>query len=174
MAYTTLTLGLTLTIPTNGTTNWGATMRSTTWTKISNHQHKGAGDGQQMVTASYQDASVTSAKLANNIGLKQYDTPLVPPAAIQTINWNNGAIQFLDLETATADVLLTLTNPVKGGSYRLFVTQAAAPLGLTWPANVKWPGAQAPILSQLDNEIDQITLYYDGTNYYGDWNNTYA
>lgn len=65
MGYQTLALGLTLTIPTAGTRNWAQTLYSTTWTKISNHDHTGSGNGAQLGTNSLLPLSVTTAKLAD-------------------------------------------------------------------------------------------------------------
>lgn len=174
MAFTTLSLGLTLTIPTSGTKNWGSTLYSTTWTKISQHNHTGSGDGNQMVTASYTDYSVTTAKLAKNSGRFQKASSLAPAGTTQTIDWNDGVIQKLDLGSASGDVTLTLSNPAQGSTYRLFVQQGATARALTWPAAVKWANGQAPILSTDASAIDVIKLYYDGTNYYGEWNLAYA
>lgn len=63
MGYSTLALGLTLTIPTNGSKGWGANMLATTWTKISQHGHTGSGDGNQLVTGSYSADSVRDDKI---------------------------------------------------------------------------------------------------------------
>jgi hypothetical protein len=30
-----------------------------------------------------------------------------------------------------------------------------------------WPGGTAPTLSTGNNDIDIVTFYYDGTNYFG-------
>jgi len=38
---------------------------------------------------------------------------------------------------------------------------------VTWPASVKWPGGTAPTLSTAAGAVDIISLYYDGTNYFG-------
>lgn len=174
MAFTTLSLGLTLTIPTNGTKNWGTTLLSTTWTKISQHNHTGSGDGNQMVTASYSDYSVTTAKLAKNSGRFQKAATLAPAGAAQTIDWNDGVIQKLDLGSASGDVTLTLSNPASGSKYRLIVQQGSPARALVWPAAVKWANGQAPILSSDDNALDMVELYFDGTNYFGDFNVAYA
>lgn len=168
MAFTTLSLGLTLTIPTNGTTSWGTTLKNTTWTKISNHQHTGSGDGNQMVTASLTDACVTSAKLANNIALKQATT-LTPAGTTQTISFNDGTIQTLDLSSASGDVTLTLSNPQTGAWYTIWVVQGATFRDLVWPAAVKWPQGQAPIMTQANGAVDMIKLYYNGSVYRAIW-----
>lgn len=174
MGYTTLSLGLTLTIPTNGTKNWGNTLRSTTWTKISQHNHTGSGDGNQMVEGSYSNYSVSRDKLKKNIAFTEYSSTLAPAGTTQTIDWDNGVIQKLDLGSSSGDVTLTLSNPIKGATYRLLVIQAATPRALTWPAAVKWANGQAPILSDSNDAVDMVKLYYDGTNYYGDWDVAYA
>lgn len=169
MPYTTLNLGLTLTIPTNGSRNWGTTLKNTTWTKISSHDHSGGGNGVQIVGSNaLTDYSVTSIKLSKNIGFYQSAVILTPAGTLQTANWNDGVIQKLNLGSASGDVTLTLTNPVQGAYYRLFVIQGATPRDITWPAAVKWPQGQKPILSGA-TKIDMVWLYYDGTNYFGDW-----
>lgn len=173
MGFTTLNLGLTLQIPTNGTRNWGTTLRGTTWTRVSQHKHTGSGDGAQMVTASYTDRSVTSVKLAKNISGFQAAT-LTPAGTTQTLDFDNGNVQKVDLGSASGDVTLTLSNPQSGAMYRILAVQAATPRDLIWPASVKWANGQKPILSQNAGEVDKITLYYDGTNFYGDWDLTYS
>jgi hypothetical protein len=174
MAYQTLSLGLTLTIPTNGTKNWGTTLYNTTWTKISQHGHTGSGDGAKMVTGSYTDNSVTGAKLAKNIFLTQYATTLTPVGTTQTIDFNNGNIQKLNLGSASGNVTLTLSNPASGALYTIFVIQGATARTLIFPAGVLWPQGVAPILSTTNGAVDKIKLYYDGTNYYGDWEVLYS
>ena len=174
MAYQTLTLGLTLTIPTNGTKNWGTTLYNTTWTKISLHKHTGSGDGNQMITGSYTDYSVTGVKLSKNIYFNQYATILTPVGTTQTVDWANGNIQKLNLGSASGNVTLTLSNPAAGATYEMYITQGATPRTLVWPAGVKWPQGVAPILSTPNGSIDKVRLYYDGTNYYGDWEVLYS
>jgi hypothetical protein len=174
MPYTTLSLGLTLTIPTNGSRNWGPTLLNTTWTKISNHQHTGSGDGNKMVTNSYTDNSVTLIKMHKAAGFFVYSTILLPVGMTQTIDWSNGSFQILDLDSATGDVTLTLDNPLSGALYRIKVIQGATPRDLIYPAAVKWPQGQKPILTQTNNAIDIIELFYDGTNYFGAWENDFS
>lgn len=173
MPFTTLSLGLTLTIPTSGTRNWGATLLATTWTKISEHGHEGSGDGNPIEAAGLASRSVTTPKLAKNIGFEQATT-LTPAGTTQTIDLDNGINQKLNLGSASGDVTLTISNPQTGAWYKLFVIQGATARTLTWPAAVKWANGQAPILSTGNGEIDIINLYYDGTNYFGDWDVAYA
>jgi len=169
MAFTTLNLGLTLTIPTNGTRNWGTTLKNTTWTKISSHDHTGSGNGAQLGTNALTNFSVTSAKLSKNIALYQNTTILSPSGTTQTVNFDDGNTQKISLSSATGNVTITLTNPQTGALYRVFLTQGATARDIVWPASIKWPQAQAPILSTTNGAIDIVELYYDGTNYFGDW-----
>lgn len=169
MAYTTLNLGLQLTIPTSGTRNWASTLYSTTWTKISQHRHTGSGDGNQMVTASYSNLSVTSAKLAKNIALGQASSTMAPAGTTQTMDMDDGVTQKLSLASATGDVTLTINNAVAGGLYRLFIIQGATPRNILWPASFRWPQGVPAILSTGSGAIDIVEMYFDGTNYYADW-----
>lgn len=212
MAFTTLTLGLTLTIPTNGTKNWGTTLKTTTWTKISNHNHTGSGDGNQMVTGSYTNDSVTDPKIrltnagwlrsrnqagSADVNLIRLNTSneielgastfnftgqwvgklaatVSPVGTTQTLDFLNGNAQKIDLSGASGDVTLTFSNSKAGGKYLLLITQGGTFRDLVFPAAVKWPQGQVPILSQDSGAIDKIEFFYDGTNYYGDWELNYA
>jgi len=169
MAFTTINLGILLTIPTNGTRNWGTTMLNTTWTKISQHRHQGGGDGATIPTAGLSDNSVTTIKLFKNYGYTQA-TPLVPVGTTQAVDFNLGNVQSLDLSSATGNVTLTLSNPAAGSSYLVWVTQGATFRDLVWPASVKWPQGQAPIMTATGaGTVDLITLFYTGTEYRGQW-----
>lgn len=168
MAYETLDLGIALTLPTNSTTNWGTTLKNTTWTKISSHNHTGSGNGAQLGSGALQANSVTSAKLAKNIALAVAST-LTPSGTSQTIDFNNGNIQTLNLGSATGTVTLTLSNAQAGALYTLWVIQGAVFRDLTFPGTVKWPQGQAPILTQTNGAIDRITLYYNGSAFLADW-----
>ena len=59
----------------------------------------------------------------------------------------------------------TCRHACAGGSYAIKIIQGITPRTITWPAAVKWPGGTAMTLSTGDNEIDLLTLIYDGTNY---------
>jgi len=122
-----------------------------------------------MVTASYSNLSVTSAKLAKNIALGQASSTLSPSGTTQTVDLDNGVTQKLDLSSASGNVTLTISNAQSGGLYRLFVIQGATARDIVWPASVKWPQGQVAILSTANGSVDIVELYYDGTNYYADW-----
>lgn len=176
---------LELEIPTVGTRNWAGLIRSGAWSRISDHDHTGSPKGNKLtaasladgsiVTASLADRAVTSVKLAENIAAVQFDitNPTGANPAI-TVDWDNGRIQRIDFESASGTPVLTLSNPLSGATYHLIITQSAGPIAdITWPASVLWPQGQKPILSTTDNAVDKIKLYYDGTNYLGDWNLDY-
>ncbi|MBR9701030.1 hypothetical protein GOV11_04150 [Candidatus Woesearchaeota archaeon] len=117
-----------------------------------------------MVTSSYSDNSVTSIKLSKNIGVTQAST-LTPAGTTETLDFDLGNVQIIDLGAATGDVTLTLSNPVQGSLYRIFIIQGATVRDLVWPASVKWPQGQKILLSTDDDAKDYVTLYYDGTDY---------
>ncbi len=64
MPYISLTSGLTLSIPTKGTTGWNDTMLNSTFKKISSHDHTGSGKGLQIGTSAIAALAVTAAKIA--------------------------------------------------------------------------------------------------------------
>lgn len=172
MPYTTLALGLTLTIPTVGTRNWGTLMLSTTWTKVSQHTHTGAGDGNKIGTAALENNAVTKTQLSANLALTQAATLI--PAGNQAINFNLGNVQKIDLGVAAGDITVTTANEIEGGHYKLFIIQGAVARAITWPANFKWVSGTAPVISIVNDAIDKIELYYDGTNFYCDFNLAYS
>jgi len=163
MAFETLNLGIELTLPTTGTTNWGSSIRSTTWTKISQHGHTGSGDGNQITTSGIQDGAVTSVKLSGTISTWTKASTLTPGGTTQDIDFTNGAMQTLDLGSATGDVTLTFSNSAVN-MYLLYVIQGATPRDLIFPANVKWPQGQKILLSTGNGEKDMIAMFYDGTD----------
>ena len=157
MAFTTLSSGLTIKIPTAGTRGWDSTLLTDTWAKISQHNHDGAGLG----------AAVT--KIGAGASFTEYATGLLPVGTTENITFTNGNIQNLSLASATGDVTLTLLVPATGGFYRLWITQGATARDIIWPAAVKWPQGQKPILSTTNGAVDLVELYYNGSVYRGTW-----
>lgn len=178
MPYQNINLGLLLKIPTNGTRNWAAQMLQNTWKKISSHDHTGGGAGAQIpaggiangsiTTAKLADDAVTSAKIGPNIALTVGAT-LTPAGAVQTIDFDTGNIQTLDLSSSSGDVTVTLSNPQAGAVYWIWIIQGAVDRNVIWPASVKWPQTQSPLLSSGVGKIDLVTLYYTGSTYRGQW-----
>jgi hypothetical protein len=93
------------------------------------------------------------------------DTESQAASSAHTIDWNGGNSTEWDLQAATGNVTLTLSNPIKGASYIIKIIQSSTARTVTWPSNVKWPGGTAPTLTTTNDAVDMITLYYDGTNY---------
>lgn len=164
MAFETISLGLTLTIPTSGTTNWGTTVKNATWNVISSHDHTGSGNGALITNAALANNTIEGSKLSKNLALTQAAT-LTPSGTTQTIDFDNGNIQTVDLGSATGNVTLTLSNPAQGARYLVFIVQGATPRELTWPATVKWPQGQEILLSQANDALDYVEMYYDGSEY---------
>ena len=72
MPFITISGGLTLKVPTRGTTDWDTEFLNEFATPISNHQHTGSGDGAQLGGGSLQDDSLDDRKirLRNNEPLR--------------------------------------------------------------------------------------------------------
>jgi len=97
-------------------------------------------------------------------------TPTVntPSGTTSTFDWDDGDAQTLDLGSASGNVTLTLSNPVSGASYLLKIIQGATARTVILPSSVLIPSGSAPntlTISTTDNDIDVLTLYYDGANY---------
>ncbi|MHA2065576.1 MAG: hypothetical protein ACXABY_14470 [Candidatus Thorarchaeota archaeon] len=162
MGFNLINFGIELTIPTTGTVNWASVLESTTWQKLSEHRHTGAGDGNK----------IPSEGLATNFGWTQATT-LTPTGTTETLDFNLGNVQVLDLSSATGDVTVTLANPNQGSMYHIIIIQGATPRDVIWPVAAKWPQGQKPILSTASGAKDKIVQYYDGVEYLGDWNLDY-
>jgi len=90
-----------------------------------------------------------------------------------TLDWNNGNTQAMTL--ANGAQTFTFANAVAGGRYLLKLKQPAAGAAgtVTWPASVLWSGGTAPTLTATNDKTDIITLYYDGTNFFGGYTLNY-
>lgn len=83
-----------------------------------------------------------------------------------TLDWNDGQNQLI---TLTGNITtLTLTAPSAGvGKFLLRVVQGGAgSFTITWPGTVLWPLGTAPTLSIGVGDVDIVTMYWNGTNYY--------
>jgi hypothetical protein len=170
VGYTTINLGLTLTVPTSGTRNWGQQVLTGAWNKISSHDHSGGGQGNQIDTAGLASDSVTSDKLAPNIALTQ--ASLITVTGVNqsvTVDFDLGNIHVINLQAATGTLTVSFANAQAGAEYKLFFINPATALTFTWPAAVKWPQAQEPIWTESSGAVDGVSLYYTGAVYYSDW-----
>ena len=169
MGYTNLNLGLSLVIPTSGTRNWGGTLLSSTWTKISAHDHSGSGNGLPIPTAGIQDDAITSAKIAPNVGLTEFSQTVTGASPTITVNFNNGNIQFFDVTAATGTVTISFSNVQQGALYYLYFKRPAAALPMNFSSVIKWPQSTAPIWSTTAGKTDLVTIYAASGAFYGDW-----
>lgn len=91
-----------------------------------------------------------------------------------TIDWNNSSVQTTSM---TGNCTFTLTNPIAGMSYLLVLTQdgtGSRTLVATSPV-VKWKGGVQPTLTTTATTgRDIISLFYDGTVYWGSAGNNFA
>jgi hypothetical protein len=105
-----LTLGasteLQIKVPTNGTTDWGDTLKTDTFQKIAEHDHTGSGKGKQLGTGSLQANAVNGTKfrLQNNEYLRARDNANSTDINILKINTSD------DLEFAPDIAILNLKN----------------------------------------------------------------
>lgn len=104
---------------------------------------------------------------ANGQMYSSQDTETQAASAAHTIDWDEGNSTEWDLQAATGDVTLTLSNGNAGASYIIKIIQSSTARDVIWPASVKWAGGTAPVITVTDDAVDVVSLYYDGANYYG-------
>lgn len=91
-----------------------------------------------------------------------------PAGSTETIDWRKGRSQVLDLQNASANITLTLIQPVAGTRYILKIIQGATPRTVILPSTVLIAGTLAPTtlaITTTDDAEDSLTLWFDGTNY---------
>ena len=80
------------------------------------------------------------------------------------VEWSSGTIHAI---TLTANKTLTFTGAVAQQSITLIIRQdATGSRIITWPT-MRWPAATAPTLTTTANKVDIISVYYDGSDYFG-------
>jgi len=84
----------------------------------------------------------------------------------ETIDFATGATQNLIVNGA-GPLVLSFSNPTSGGFYFLRIEQGATPGSITWPGSVNWGTVGAPTLSDTTGDVDLISLFYDGSKYWG-------
>ena len=93
------------------------------------------------------------------------------------MDFDNGDSVTVDLGSATGDVTLTLSNPITGHTYLIKFIQGATFRDVVLPAAVLLPGATATTtlnITEVDDAIDVLVLYYDGTNYLANFTQNYG
>jgi hypothetical protein len=97
-----------------------------------------------------------------NADLVEYDAG--NSGTTKTIDFANGINQKLAL---TGSVAITLSNPKSGYTHKLKITQGASAYTVTFSTTVKWPSGTAYSASATNADIDIVTLYYDGSAWFG-------
>jgi hypothetical protein len=112
-----------------------------------------------------------TAKSGGQIGSSAGATPNTetPSGTTETIDWDNGNYQVLDLESASGNVTLTLSNPVAGFAYFIEIRQdSTTPLDVIFPSSVKFAGETAPYTLDVStgaNAVDAVSLAWNGSEY---------
>lgn len=88
-----------------------------------------------------------------------------------TINWTVASGGNAAVTLAGTGRTLSITSPIAGHTYTVRVIQGSggSKTITTWPVTTKWPGGVAPILSTTAGYYDIIILYYDGSQFYGNY-----
>ena len=75
--------------------------------------------------------------------------------------------------TLTANTTFTYSGHV-AGTYILKITQGGTgSYTVTWPGTLLWSGGTAPTLTTTVGKTDIITIFHDGTNFYGTYSLNY-
>lgn len=122
-------------------------------------------DGASAGTVAASKAVIYSAAggvIGTLFGTTEYDAG--NSGTSKTIDFANGQNQKL---TLTGNVSITLSNPVAGQTSKLRIVQGASAYTVTFSTTVKWPGGTAYTASSTNGDIDIVTLYYDGSTWYG-------
>jgi len=81
-----------------------------------------------------------------------------------SIDWRIGNKAAIAL---TSNATVTFTAPTKPCALCIRLTQdTTGSRAVTWPT-IKWQGGSAPTLTTTTSKSDIISLFYDGTSYYG-------
>lgn len=98
--------------------------------------------------------------------------PQTVAASGGTVNVSFASGNIVDM-TLTASTTLTFAGHVVG-TYIFELTQGGSgSYTITWPASVKWSGGTAPTLTTTVGKTDIVTLFHDGTNFYGTYSLNY-
>ncbi len=88
-----------------------------------------------------------------------------PSAGTVTIDWKDSNKQKVTLDQNTTISFIAPSNPC---SLLLRIIQdGTGGRTVTLSSGIKWPGGNVPTFSTEANSIDILSLYYDGSTYYG-------
>jgi len=120
----------------------------------------------------FQDNQVKQAEILD-YGVAHTTTTITANAV--TIDLTNGNSQIVDLDGATGDVTVTLSNPPATGTYgevQIISVQSTTTRDYVWPGSVTWiTNGTPPTPTATDNGVDVIHLFTidGGTNWYGSY-----
>lgn len=127
-------------------------------------------------TLTFTNKTLTSPSIATPTVTTEWDFGAHTAGFTETDNGNSGAADTIDWRisnkqssTLTDNVTYTFTAPTKPCNLLLKVLTGTGSFTVTWPATVKWSGGVAPTITTTASRADIITLYFDGTNYYGSY-----
>ena len=115
------------------------------------------------------ELTVTGEMTAKQYGSAEYDAG--NSGTTKTIDFANGQNQKL---TLTGNVAVTLSNPIAGNTCKLKILSGAGSFTCTFSTSVKWPGGVAYVASTAASKTDIVTLYYDGSQWWGTYANNFA
>jgi hypothetical protein len=98
--------------------------------------------------------------------------PQTVAASGGTVNVSFASGNIIDM-TLTASTTLTLSAHVVGTYIFELIQGGSGSYTITWPASVKWSGGTAPTLTTTVGKTDIVTLFHDGTNFYGTYSLNY-
>lgn len=130
-----------------------------------------ATEGTTTVSERFRIDSDGSVKIKSQVYSSIANT-VTPSAGAATIDWNNGNMQVLDLQTGGNITTFTINNPKAGASYFIKIIQGGSNT-ITWPAAVKWAENDEYAGSAGAGDIDAVALTYDGTNYLANYSLDY-
>lgn len=110
--------------------------------------------------------------LLGNYHIEPGETNIGNSSTSFAVDWSANSAQRV---TLTGNVTaITMSNPQTGGTYVLRVLTGAGSFTATgWPVAVLWAAGTAPTITATASKVDIITLYYDGTNYFGSFTQNY-
>lgn len=76
--------------------------------------------------------------------------------------------------TPSGNITLNLQTPVAGRSYVLEIQQGATPYTISFTQTIKWREGTPFVATVAANARDIVSLYYNGTDYYGTYGLAYA
>jgi hypothetical protein len=105
-------------------------------------------------------------------GLTSTNTPItVTGTGTQAANLLLSSIFIVE---PTGNITVNMSNPTPGFTYAFTMKQGVTPYTIGFTQTIKWKGGSAYTATNSVNAIDIVTLFYDGTNYYGTYGLAYA